>query len=342
MLLGYEMKLWPHSPGLLRKIVRTHMQWWWDIGAYDAKLGKLREPLTPLGTMAATDPYIDNGHPYWTMLSYTLFSIPKSDPFWTAPEDPLPVEKADYAVRFEAPRMIVTGTKSSGQVKWIQARNIPKREPYRDKYTKLVCSSHFPFNTMKETDYAPWDQAVVFRNAEGKCATRLAVTEGKLLDDGVETTWTTKLGDKEISVTTQVRLAGEFEFRRHTVNADKAALAGWQLVEGSSALPLPETGDYSEQAGADYRILRSPRGYVVATWHVGGRPASTVATSFDPQKQTRVNIIHPRCAVITLADPLDHDGPFAFSSLHYASPKPLPPDAIRQRAADLLKHWSAG
>src|SRR5687767_2219518 len=64
LLLGYEMKLWPHSPGLLRRIVRTHIQWWWDIGAYDERLGKLREPLTPDGTMAATDPYIDNGHPY--------------------------------------------------------------------------------------------------------------------------------------------------------------------------------------------------------------------------------------------------------------------------------------
>src|SRR4030095_15065926 len=100
--------------------------------------------------------------------------------------------------------MIVTGTKSSGQVRWIQARNVPKREPYRDKYTKLVYSSHFPFNTMKDADHAPWDQDVICRDAEGKCATRLAVTDGKLFEDGVETTWTTKLGDKEASVTSQI------------------------------------------------------------------------------------------------------------------------------------------
>jgi hypothetical protein len=344
MLLGYEMKLWPHSPGLLRRIVRTHIQWWWDIGAYDEKLGKLREPLTPAGTMGATDPYIDNGHPYWTMLSYTLFSIPKDDPFWTAPEEPLPVEKDDYAVRFEAPRMIVTGTKSSGQVRWIQARNVPKREPYRDKYTKLVYSSHFPLNTMKETDYAPWDQAVVFRNAEGKCATRLGVAEGKLLEDGVETTWTTKLGDREIAVTSQVRLAGEFELRRHTINADGAALAGWSMIEGSHALPLGEDEAPQQKVGGDkWLLLRNKSGYAVASWRLAGYAASDVATSFDPTKQTRVNIIHAKSAVIGHTAKLDDDSPVVtFTSLHFASPKPPDDEEISRRARELLSKWNAG
>ena len=339
MLLGYEMKLWPHSPGLLRKIVRTHIQWWWDIGAYDEQLGKLRESLTPHGTMAATDPYIDNGHPYWTMLSYTLFSIPKDDPFWTAPEEPLPVEKDDYVVRFEAPRMLLTGTKSSGQVKWLQARNVPKREPYRDKYTKLVCSSHFPFNTMKEKDYAPWDQAVVFRDAEGKCATRLAVTDGKLLEDGVETTWTTKLGNKTVSVTTQVRLAEEFEFRKHTVQADPAALAGWQLVEGSHALPLADDETPHAVNGSSWIAIRNRQDYAVASWRLRGHAASHLASGFDPQQQTRVNIIHPKSAVIGHAGPLNA---LVFTSLYYASPKPRPMEALRKAAAAILKRFDAG
>jgi hypothetical protein len=340
MLLGYEMKLWPHSPGLLRKIVRTHINWWWRIGAYDEKLGKLLEPLTPAGTPAASDPYIDNGHPYWTMLSYTLFSIPKDDPFWTAPEEPLPVEKDDYVVRFEAPRMIVTGTKSSGQVKWAQARNVPKRDTYRDKYTKLVCSSHFPFNTMKEKDVAPWDQAVVFRDAAGKCATRLAVTDGKLLEDGIETVWTTKFGDTDVSVTSQVRLAGEFEFRRHVVTLDAASARGWELVEGSYPLPLGASETPAQEKGANWVSLRNNNGYAVAAWRLEGHTSADVASSFDPKQQTRVNIVHAKSAVIGLGATLDR-AETVFTSLYYASPKPPPWKEILSKAAELAKRWGA-
>lgn len=339
MLLGYEMKLWPHSPGLLRKIVRTHMQWWWDIGAYDAKLGKLREPLTAEGTMAATDPYIDNGHPYWTMLSYTLFSIPKDDAFWTAPEEPVPVEKDDFVVRFEAPRMIVTGTKSSGQVRWIQARNVPKREPYRDKYTKLVYSSHFPLNTLQDNDHIPWDQAVVFRNAEGKCAGRLTVVEGKLIPDGVETTWTTKLGNADAAIASQIRLAGEFELRTHTVNADKATLAGWSLIEGSHALPLATDEEAKQESADNWTLLHNKHGYAIASWRLEGFSASDVTSIFDPTKQPRVNIVHAKTSVIGHSGKLDGAAPLVFTSLHFASPKPPARNAILAEAQKLLKTW---
>ena len=30
------------------------------------------------------------------MLGFAFFGIPKDDPFWTAKEEPLPVEKADF------------------------------------------------------------------------------------------------------------------------------------------------------------------------------------------------------------------------------------------------------
>jgi hypothetical protein len=337
MLLGYEMKLWPHSPGLLRRIVRTHLNWWWRIGAYDEQLGKLPETLTAEGTPAASDPYIDNGHPYWTMLSYTLFSIPKSDVFWTAKEEPLPVEQSDFSVRFKAPRMVLVGTKSSGQIRWLQARNVPKREPYRDKYTKLICSSHFPFNVLKETDYIPWDQAVVFRNAEGKCAGRMAVKDGKLIEDGIETTWTTKLGDKEVSVATRIRVAGEYEFRQHTIRANAETLKGWSFVEGSHALPLPGDEVIQQKSGDHWLSIKNSDGYAVMACRVRGFDASSVTSSFDPQKQTRVNIIHGKCAVIGNVGNATVGTEFA--SVFYASPKPVDWRMMELEARTLLKKW---
>jgi hypothetical protein len=276
------------------------------------------------------------------MLSYTLFSIPKSDAFWTADEEPLPVEKGDYVIRFEAPRMIVTGTKSSGQVRWIQARNVPKREPYRDKYTKLVCSSHFPFNVLKDPDHAPWDQAVVFRDAAGKCATRLAVTDGKLIDDGVETTWTTKLGETAIAIVTTVRLAGEFELRQHVIQADKATLGKWTLVEGSHALPLASDETPTEIARDNWRIIRNRGGYAVATWNLDGYGGAEVATSFGPRRESRVNILHPKTAVLGLSAQLASAATLVFTSLHFASPKPPENDDILRRAGQLLSRWKSG
>jgi hypothetical protein len=270
-----------------------------------------------------------------------LFSIPQDDPFWTAPEEPLPVEKDDYEIRFEAPRMIVTGTKSSGQVKWLQARNIPKRPAYRDKYTKLVCSSHFPFNTMKDTDAAPFDQAVVFRNELGTCATRLAVTEGKLTDDGIDTTWTTKLGQTDVSIRTEIRLYGEFEFRRHTVQAAGAMPDGWELLDGSYALPLEQDEPVREASANNWRKVYNRNGYTVIIWRLAGYRTDELATAFGPNKEPRVNIIHPRVVVLANTAKLRNGGaPLVFSSLHFASPKPPAREVIDAQAAALIQRWS--
>ena len=112
LLLGYEQGIWPHSPGLLRRIVRKNFDWWWRMGAYDERLGKLRETLSPGGAVDVTEAYIDNGHPYWAMQAFTAFSIPATDRLWTAPEEELPVEKADFVVKITGPKMILAGTKA--------------------------------------------------------------------------------------------------------------------------------------------------------------------------------------------------------------------------------------
>jgi hypothetical protein len=194
---------------------------------------------------------------------------------------------------------------------------------------------------MKDKDYAPWDQAVVFRDADGKCATRLTVTDGKLLDDGVETTWTTKLGDKVIAVTTRIRLAGEFEFRAHTLDADRATLKGWTLVEGSYALPINH-GDEPPLPMSDenWLGLTNPRGYIVASRRLRGDAKIGVVNAFDPKQQRNTNIIHSGSSVVTLTATFHSgEGPLRFTSLHYASPKPATLEWLQERTAKLLKTW---
>lgn len=352
LVLGYEQGLWPHAPGLLRRIVHKNFEWWWRMGAYDGKMGKLRETLSPEGAVDVTESYIDNGHPYWAMQTFTLFSIPGTDPFWTDPEEPLPVETRDYAIRIAGPRMLVAGTKASGQVRWIQARNTPRRDYYRDKYNKFASSSSFPFNVLQANkDFAPWDQALVFRDtASGVCASRIFPDTGELLADGVRTTWSTRLNGQKVTVISTIRLAGDFEYRMHAVTfqlprataRNVASEAAIEAVEGSYPLGLAEGGEAERSQGPGWIAIRSRRsGHLLVSWTVSGHERIETAEHFDPRKQTRVNLVHARAAVISLSATLAPGGPGAFTlaSLHYASPKPQPIKQIHRQAKTLLERF---
>ena len=74
--------------------------------------------------------------------------------------------------------------------------------------------------------------------------------------------------------------------------------------------------------------------HAIAAWNVSGYAAPEIVEWFDETKQTRVNIVHPRMAVLTLVAPID--GPrMKVASLTYASPKPMAADELEKRAAEL-------
>jgi hypothetical protein len=329
LVLGYELKLWPHAPGLLRRIVSKSLEYHRALGAYDEKLGKLRETYSPQGTPDVKEAYIDNGHPYWAMLSFSMLSIPASDPLWSASVDaPLPIEKEDFTIRFEGPRMLLIGNESSGQVRWVQARVSPRRDYYRDKYIKFAYSSHFPFNVLRDSkDRAPWDQTLVFRDrASGAVAARGGTIDGKLTDDGLETQWWAKLGDWRIEVNTRLRLAGEFEMRTHEIALPDEVIAPEpkiELIEGSSALGLAADEEPVIERGDGWlSVLSRVTGHRVVTWDVGSGSSLEVAGSFEESGNRRVNLIYPRVAVNTLRT-TPRASKLWLRSLYYASPRPL-------------------
>lgn len=351
LLLGYQQGHWPHSPGLLRRIVRRNFAWWWRLGAFDETRGKLRETLTPAGTREVSENYIDNGHPYWAMQAFTFFAIPAADPFWTEPEEPLPVERGDFLVRIPGPKMILTGTKASGDVRWVQARGCPRRDYYRDKYNKFAASSGFPGNLLPAAKpYAPWDQSLVLRDrATGVCAARIFPDSGELLEDGVRTVWMTKFGGGDVRVISTIRLAGEFEYRSHRLvfeagPAQAAVALAMEVVEGSYPLGLAVGAEAEKQAGPDWLALRSAAGgTLLVSWRLAGHDRIEVAGNFDPAHQANVNLVYPKVAVITLSRALDRaagTGPLVCTSLHYASRRPAPMADIQRRARELMAIWS--
>jgi hypothetical protein len=221
-------------------------------------------------------------------------------------------------------------------VKWALAHNFMRREYYRDKYTKLVASSHFPFNVMQVKGRVPWDQALVIREkATGFTVGRSGITGGELTADGFTTQWSITVGDKKFQIATTGRLIGEFEHRVHEIVAPDGIEPGaYEVVEGSYALGVGDDDAFEQGTAGTGRFVKSPAGHLVAAWSVSGYGEPTVAQWFDEGKQTRVNIVHPRMAVLTFAAPIG--GPrTTVACLTYASPKPLPPEELTRRAAEL-------
>jgi hypothetical protein len=316
LILGYREGLWPHSPGLLRAIVRRQLEYHWSLGCYDAEKGKLRESFTRDGTGVTREPYVDNGHPYWTMLGFAFFGIKADDPFWTAAEEPLPVEKGDFVEKFDGPKFLLSGTKRTGEVRWVMSQNAAKREPYRDKYSKFSWSSHFGFNSINDKERVPADQALVFRNIEtGACATRApaGVTAGKLLDDGVGTSWFAQLGDWKIEVVSRVRIVGEFEERTHRITAPAEAVGKVEIVEGSRAKPVdgPE---------------------LVHLWPIRGYDRVETATL------DMANLLYAKVSFQQAIGKLT--GPqVTVALISYASPKPPATDEVMRRGEELKSAW---
>jgi hypothetical protein len=335
---------------LLRRIVRLNLGWWWEMGAYDERLGKLRETLSVRGTKDVTEGYIDNGHPYWCMQGCSYLSIPEKDPFWTAAEEPLPVEREDFLVRVEGPKMLLRGSKGSGQVRWLQAGNTPRRDYYRDKYNKFVAASAFPFNVLqagrKPDPAAPWDQALVFRDpVTGDCATRIFPEGAELFgEDGVRTTWSTKLpGGRTARVVSTVRLLkDDFELRSHDVKLDGESLKPVDLetCDGSHALGLGAAEGPTVTPGEKWVSATSAAGHLLVSWNLGGHESIDVVTSFDPTKKENVNLVHAKSAVVTLRRKVGKDGAFRLASLHYASPKPMGMDEVLRRGEEIAAEWN--
>jgi hypothetical protein len=333
LVLAYEQKLWPHSPGLLRRIVRRNLEFLWSLGAFDRERGKLRETFSRDGTPDIHETYIDNGHPYWGMQAFAFFLIPKQDPFWTAPEEPLPVQRDDFRVPFQGTRMLLVGTKRSGQVQWLQALNANDNAGYQDKYNKFAYSSHFPFNILKHKDRCAFDSALIFRNPQtGACAGRTGLKRGELTPDGVEIEWWSQLGDLRFDVTSRIRVVDEFQQRTHRV---KLPLAGIQILDGSYPLGLLEGEDYlPERAGGSLWLRAARSGSLIASWNLAGYESIQATESFDETGRRNVNIIYPRMVVTTLRA-TGQAGEMVLKSLHYASPSPLAKADITARARSL-------
>lgn len=322
LVLAWMQGLWPHSPGLLRRIVERNILWQWDIGAFDAAAGKLRETYTRAGTRDICETYIDGGHPYWGMQAFAFWMIPAEDPYWSAPEEPLPVEKSDYAIAVPEAGLLVRGARVSGQVWIYNAKSTKKDLHYRDKYNKLAYSSHFPFAVNHTAGRPTADNIVLLRDpSTGELACRGDVEESAVEAERVELAYEIRLGQVTARVRTWLRWRGDFEMRTHVVTASGEGLERLEILEGGVPY-VDRPADLNPAAMQPFFPEVHLKVWNLRGWK-GARTDEGDGSVWYGRHKVQV-LWAPLAAKMTLA------------SLRYTSPKAVPKDKVEEEAQRFL------
>ena len=148
---GHFLKIAPPAPGLLRRVSSGCLRYFYERGLFDPEGHFVRQgfhgDFPPAG-----EAYISPGSPYWCCHGLFALTFDRDDPFWTAIESPLPVERGDFELVLPAPGFVLSGRRATGQVLLLNSRSGQEydvaRYNYTAKYGKFVYSTHFPFNVV--------------------------------------------------------------------------------------------------------------------------------------------------------------------------------------------------
>ena len=176
---GHLLNIAPPDPGLLRRLSSGCIRYFYERGLLDPDEHYIRQgfhgDFPPAG-----ESYISPGSPYWACHGLFALTFDRDNPFWTATESPLPVEREDFDLALPAPGFVLSGRRVTGQVILLNSRSgqaeeigldagggqltseaellarFAPRHDYPAKYGKLAYSTHFPFNVAPVPgSYAP-------------------------------------------------------------------------------------------------------------------------------------------------------------------------------------------
>ena len=189
------------------------MRWYVDRGALRAD-GTLRQSLTAGGSVEIREPYIATGSPYWALLAFgALWSLPDDDPFWTAEEEPLPVEIGDFTRVLPQPGWVVTGARATGAVTRYNARS--QHNPA--KYGKFVYATAAPFNVGLVDGQASPD-GMLCLTADGEYGHRDATDAAAVGEPGwLRMRHTQTVAGAAHTIDTTIVVRGERHLRAHRV-----------------------------------------------------------------------------------------------------------------------------
>jgi hypothetical protein len=324
LVLAHRQGLWPHSPGMLRGLVRRHFEFFWANGAFDSTQGKLRETISERGTPEFAESYIDNGHPYWGMQAFAFLLIPRNDPFWTSPEAPLPCESRSFLTLLPNTGVVISGNHRTGESRLHFAHNGRFDPIYRDRYCKFSYSGRFFFCFTKRSDRATWDSALVFRDpTTGVIAGRAGIEGGHLINGGYETEWWAVLHKLKIRVVSRVLPKGDTESRFHRITLPEEALTrNLEIWEGSTVLPLQGGEEFQTHQDSRRLTISAAAGAVGVATRQGYAEARVDSQFTAVFGHENIHLFAPRCAIVTLRAELKQTET-ALSAQFICRPAPL-------------------
>ena len=230
-LWAYKLGVWPHSAGMLRRLVGKHLRWYVERGALRAD-GTLRQTLTEAGSPEIVERYISTGAPYWAMQAFSgLWSLRDDDPFWTAEEEALPSEQGDYTRVFAVPGWVLSAR--GREVELYRASAV--RSGYGNKYAKFVYGTQNPFNAGLDAGQPSLDSNLCLSEGgirgQRESVERYAVGEPGWL----RARYPIQVGEHVHLVDTTIVLLGDVHIRAHRITLDPAATQV-TAEEGSAAL----------------------------------------------------------------------------------------------------------
>lgn len=120
--------------------------------------------------------YTGPGSPYWASKGLLGLALPADHPVWTAPEEPLPVERGDVLRAVAAPGWLVSGTRADGVVRVVNHGTDHAREGDRVGDSPLYARLAYSTATAPWSDPAsrvsPVDQSVTLVDARGRATHR--------------------------------------------------------------------------------------------------------------------------------------------------------------------------
>lgn len=292
-----KLGMWPHSAGMLQRLVRRHLAWYDNHGGIDRATDLVRQELTAHGSPDIREPYINTGHPYWCMHAFVaLWQLPTDHPLWSAAEEPLPVEAADFTHTVAPAGWLLAGVHKGGHVlRYALGSRHGKTvyAPMAAKYAKFTYGSHFPFNVGTVEGDPAHDAALCLTDgthwAHPEVYDRFAISNTHL-----RAAYTVAVGGHLVPVETILIPRGETCVRIHRLHAPAGGL---RAVEGACALGYGSAVAVHKRVDAATSSA-SAAGRTSAIRAVGGYSRAAMPAAFRGNE--RINAVFDRAIIPAL------------------------------------------
>ncbi len=145
--VGHALGVAPGEAGMLRRLSSGNLKYYYERGLFHPTEHYLTQGVHGPNALAM-ERYVSPGSPNSALAGMLALTFDAADPFWTAPEAPLPVERGDFELVLPTPGFMLRGRQATGQVLLLNSRAGQPDPHYAAKYGKLVYSTHFPFNAV--------------------------------------------------------------------------------------------------------------------------------------------------------------------------------------------------